>query len=892
MSVIVPTQSFKESEYSLSDDVKSCFPFELDDFQKYAIHAIRRNEHVLITAHTGSGKSVPAEYAIQYYHSLSNVKSTEPSTHPRNIVIYTSPIKSLTNQKFYDFQKKFPECSFGLLTGDIKFNTDAQCLLMTTEILRNALMRQEQSNSRLVGFDQFHLDIDRVACVIFDEIHYINDIDRGSVWEESILWLPRRIPMILLSATIDRAQSFAEWVATQKERTTWYLSNDKRVVPLEHHLMISLPKFAFKKQENPRDNKFVNTMSRWMMNAQVNLGSRTKSLRVSTFPLKLPQQQEPQQQEPLYRPSSGLTNQPQIHRGHLYKLAQIKEYLDRKRIRLSPDYMMNSMADTLKAMDRLPAIVFMFSRRQCETMAFKIRNSMFPTEEGEYESTQSTDYQTTTMATDVLYRMKSILKKLPNWEEYIHTFEYERFSKLLSKGVAYHHSGVHPIFREMIELLFQEGYVKLLFSTETLAVGVNMPARTVVMSSVQKWDGTKHRALHPYEYTQMAGRAGRRGMDKRGYVYHLLWRDIPSSGTYEYMLSGKPQSLLSKFRLSPLTVLRIIRSLSLLSSDETETRHVSKTVLIQEIQGTMIQQEIQNQTNQTKRDYNDIVKRHQQLVQDVYSFNTPIDTIKEFIQLDKKDKKRLDYSMKYDSILKEKDIYMEWEKVSAELDTVKESLLQIQSYIPTVVSIILTHLMERSLVKILYEESNSIELTSYGNLMAQFHENPTNLACMIESIEECCRGRETMIELLAGFASGIVNCEGNDCLDGNVNDDRVKDIFQSLETIERNEENWVLKQSEQIDMDEIVKVGYTLIPFIKRWCDAEDEITCKQILKELNELQIYTGDFQKALLKMNNCAQELCSLFERQGKVGCVANLSKIPEYTLKHIITNQSLYL
>ena len=183
------------------------FPFELSDFQKYSIQAILEGNHILVTAHTGSGKTLPAEFAIE--HCVSQGKK----------VIYTSPIKALSNQKFYEFSKKFPNISFGILTGDIKFNPEADVLIMTTEILRNTLLQKTinmNNNNESVPL-QFEMDFENeLTAVVFDEIHYINDLDRGKVWEETIMMLPSHIQFIMLSATIDKSEVFAQWIEDVK----------------------------------------------------------------------------------------------------------------------------------------------------------------------------------------------------------------------------------------------------------------------------------------------------------------------------------------------------------------------------------------------------------------------------------------------------------------------------------------------------------------------------------------------------------------------------------------------------------------------------------------------------------------------------------------------------
>lgn len=830
MSVITPTQSFNEELPQL----KELYSFELDDFQKYAIHAINKKENVLITAHTGSGKSVPAEYAIYHYNE------------PTDLVIYTSPIKSLTNQKFYEFQKKFPDKSFGLLTGDIKYNTDANYLLMTTEILRNALMRKEQPT--LAGFEQFNLDISRLKCIVFDEIHYINDLERGSVWEESIMWLPN-IPLVLLSATIDRATEFASWIADVKKRNTWYLSNERRVVPLEHNMIFCLPKFVWKKPQKDIDIKTMNRMMKWMGQSDM----KTKQSNIHSLK----------------------------HIKTIENALTLERYMDRQRIRLSPRYLMNAMANSLHSLDKLPAVVFLFSRKQVEQSANQIQNSMFPTEAGDSSVSgnhTNTDYQTTTFQTDVIYRAKSILKRLSNWQEYLETAEYNRLEPLLRKGVAYHHSGVHPIFREMIELLFQEGFIRLLFSTETLAVGVNMPARTVVMTSVTKWDGVKRRCLHPHEYTQMAGRAGRRGMDTRGFVYHLFWRDIPPIGTYQHMLSGKPQTLISKFRMSPLTVLRVIRGFS---------RKVSIQEVIDELMGTMINQEIERQKSVKneelgeKREKLDILNHKKQ------QWNTPLDILDEYHNSNKKERMRL--AMKY-NLVREYAEYKELCELNENVREFEENISRIKDYIPAVVRMMIERLIDTERIM---DEMNEISLSTNGNIISQFHEiSPYSgsVKCL-ELLENTCRDKYGLIDIIGTFAGGLVRTDEHD-VQSRLTHNCAKQFFRSLDEIELDEEKWTNIQSEQIDVDELPSRGVGLLPWIHRWYDAEDAESCKTILTELEEMGIFLGEWVKLMLKMIHCAEELGRFFEERGKIEALKNCCDIPKNVLKFVVTNQSLYL
>ena len=207
------------------------YDFKLSDFQNKAIYGILTGQHVLITAHTGSGKTLPAEYAIQYF------------TERKKKVIYTAPIKALSNQKFNEFTSKYPNISFGILTGDIKFNPEADVLIMTTEILRNQLLyinenKSESSSNNTDIFSNFQMDIENeLGCVIFDEVHYINDRDRGKIWEETIIKLPKQVSLVMLSATIDKPEIFSKWIEERNDgKEVFLIETNHRVCLYKRHL--------------------------------------------------------------------------------------------------------------------------------------------------------------------------------------------------------------------------------------------------------------------------------------------------------------------------------------------------------------------------------------------------------------------------------------------------------------------------------------------------------------------------------------------------------------------------------------------------------------------------------------------------------------------------------
>jgi superfamily II RNA helicase len=443
----------------------------------------------LVTAHTGSGKTLPAEFAIEFF-----VKSGKR-------VIYTSPIKALSNQKYSEFSRKYPHISFGLLTGDIKINPDADVLIMTTEILMNALFLQTQNEelkSEAKSALQFQIDIENdLACVVFDEVHYINDRDRGKVWEECLTLLSPSINLVLLSATIENPSKFAGWLGDIKNKRIHLISTEYRVVPLSHQL----------------PNKEVMLDSKDVFNRKAYIDWFNKFY--------------------------GDRKEERLHKE---RVAARQEGEDVVKRNITSTSFVDRMNKLITEMD-LPALFFVFSRKLCVDLAKKV-------------STQLID---SSDAAAVRHIVKFHLHRYPHLEK---SAQYYDLLSLLEKGVAYHHSGLLPVLKEIVEILFGRGFIKVLFATETFAVGINMPTKTVVFTSYRKYDDTTdiHRMLTPSEYTQMAGRAGRRGKDDKGIVIYLPMRDPEPPLLIEQMMLGRKSELSSKMDFHYSYILSVIQS--------------------------------------------------------------------------------------------------------------------------------------------------------------------------------------------------------------------------------------------------------------------------------------------------------------------------------------------
>lgn len=446
------------------------FPFELDVFQKQAILKLEQRQYVFVAAHTSAGKTVVAEYAI----ALSKRDLTR--------TIYTSPIKALSNQKYRDFRKTFKDV--GLITGDLQIEPTASCLIMTTEILRSMLYCGS--------------DITRdLEYVIFDEVHYINNPERGHVWEEVIILLPDHVNIIMLSATVPNTMELADWVGSTKKRKVYVISTLKRPVPLMHYLYTGAG-------GKSRDDIFllVDAQGKFLQGNYEKAVERKKEMQSKS------------------------------------KAGGPKNYVSSKQDQCT----WIGLIDFLKRNNKMPVVAFTLSRNRCDANV---------------ASLQSVDLNTAVEKGAVQKFFLQCLAKLKPPDRTIP--QVLALKDALERGIGVHHSGILPILKEIVEMLFQNGLVKLLFATETFAMGVNMPARTVIFDSHKKFDGMEMRNLKPGEYIQMAGRAGRRGHDENGTVILMCKASVPPSMELRPMILGLPEKLQSQFILRYAVILTCLR---------------------------------------------------------------------------------------------------------------------------------------------------------------------------------------------------------------------------------------------------------------------------------------------------------------------------------------------
>ncbi|XP_077295285.1 exosome RNA helicase MTR4-like [Arctopsyche grandis] len=439
------------------------YKFDLDPFQKQAILCIDNNQSVLVSAHTSAGKTVVAEYAIAL--ALRN----------KQRIIYTTPIKALSNQKYRELAEEFGDV--GLMTGDVTIEPKASCIVMTTEILRSMLYRGSEL-AKEVGW------------VVFDEIHYMRDRIRGIVWEETIILLPHNVRHVFLSATIPNATQFAEWICYLHDQPCNVVYTEYRPTPLQHYvypangdemLLLVDEKGLFHK------NNYNAALSM--------LGSENT--------------------EKLFKKQSFHT--PGRNESVLKTVRNV---------------MLINMA---------PLIVFSFSKAECENFAMGLKNTTY--------NSDSERKLVDEIFNNAISLLNEDERQLPHVVNVI---------PLLREGIGFHHGGLLPIIKETIEILFGEGLIKVLFATETFAMGLNMPAKTVIFTSLQKYDGSKSRNISSGEYIQMSGRAGRRGIDEKGVVIALVHNMEVTEKLYE-IISGKADPLNSTFHLTYNMILNLLR---------------------------------------------------------------------------------------------------------------------------------------------------------------------------------------------------------------------------------------------------------------------------------------------------------------------------------------------
>lgn len=437
--------------------------YVFDDYQLQAMLAIDQDHSVLLAAPTGSGKTIVAEYGI--YKAINQGKR----------LFYTTPIKALSNQKYKEFESMYGSSTIGLLTGDRRINPNAQIIILTTEILRNMLY---QNNS----------DLQELGWVVMDEVHYLADKFRGSVWEETLILLPKNVNVICLSATVSNVEEFGSWLESIRNQVK-VIVHEQRSVPLCQQVFLNSDILDLFHDDSNSSAMSINPVVK--------------------------------------RTRSRTTNA----KGYRFKFS----LSNNERIKI---------INILASRKQLPAIFFIFSRYGCELAAQNAFDS------GLVLTDRSEQELITELAQTAVYNLS---------DEDRHAVQFDDFLKKLRAGIAAHHAGMLPLLKEIVEELFQQGLIKVVFATETLAVGINMPAKTVVIENLRKFDGVNHVDITAGEFTQLTGRAGRRGIDEIGYSVVVL-NEISTPDIVAKLVGNRTYPLISRFYPNYNMTLNLIAS--------------------------------------------------------------------------------------------------------------------------------------------------------------------------------------------------------------------------------------------------------------------------------------------------------------------------------------------
>jgi superfamily II RNA helicase len=577
---------------------------------------------------------------------------------------------------------------------------------------------------------------------------------------------------------------------------------------------------------------------------------------------------------------------------------------DANDVRIKRQHVLNKVSEFLVEKEMLPAICYVFSRKQLEVCAHELTANLL-----EFDSK---------IPYTIDRECEQIIRKLPNYKEYLNLPEYLDMVQLLRKGVAMHHSGLMPVLREIVEILFSKGYIKLLFATESVAIGLNLPVKTCIFTDIYKHDGTCMRVLQAHEYTQAAGRAGRLGLDTVGHVIHLnnLFRDT-SVLAYKTMMNGKPQTLTSKFKISYNLLLNLVDI-----GDTNLVGFAKKSMVTGDLTGKMkhVLSEIEKSQKEksrlelcfdTMRTPRNIVDQYMdlQMNKDKYA-NKKRKELEKEIQKIKDEHKYVDQDLvtieKYNTIVTDLDaLQKQYDRLNNYINNDVENVLYLlreDGFLATLTSItkvseVTVDALESENVKIessvlVSETTEKIEcLTLKGKMASQLRE----VHCLVFArlLEDGILYKLSPVQLIVLFS-----CFTNISVQGGVEDftpytedNVVKDIINTINTM--------FSDYQQTEIDYKINTGadynihYDLLEYVEQWTQCEDVETCKLLLQGLAEEKgIFLGEFVKALLKINNISCEMEKIAEMTGNIEFLSKLREIPNLTLKFVVTNQSLYV
>jgi superfamily II RNA helicase len=653
--------------------------------------------------------------------------------------------------------------------------------------------------------------------------------------------LPQHIQMVMLSATLDSPEKFALWCETRGQtnntstKSVYLTTTYERVVPLTHYSFITCTQGLFKILKDKQLEMEVMRTTNTLHTIQDSKGNFNEN------------------------------NYIRIHKT--IKLFQDKNHYVKRQ------HILNSVARHMVDNNMLPAICFVLSRKALEQCAKEMTTVLL-------EDDSKVPYI-------VRKECEQIIRKLPNFEEYLNLPEYQSIVSLLEKGVAIHHAGIIPILREMVELLFAKGYVKLLFATETFAVGINMPTKTVLFTDLNKFNGTCMRPLYSHEYTQMAGRAGRRGIDTVGHVIHLtnLFKNIDQL-TLKTIMKGKPQTLVSKFKISYNLLLNLI--------------DIGETDYIKYAKRSMVQGDIEK----TIKGYNDTICKLQGEIDNlaiiVDNFKIPKEILEQYthfkqqfvVSVNKKrreaDKNIKQLQDQYHTIDKDIDIFIKYKLKIDEFNKQTNLCDSTEKTLEINVYNILRFMENLHFIK---EIDDIYFLTTLGQIATQIRElHCLIFASIIQSKMLHNLEPKELVGLLSCFTNISVQEEKRNILP-NTENIKVKNTIMTIYKLYNDQEQYENENMIETGFD--YSIHFDLIDYVIKWCECENETDCKEVLQQISfEKDIFLGEFIKAILKINNITSEMEKIAEMLGDMNFLSILKSVPQLTLKYVATNQSLYV
>jgi superfamily II RNA helicase len=560
-------------------------------------------------------------------------------------------------------------------------------------------------------------------------------------------------------------------------------------------------------------------------------------------------------------------------------LTRMTKLFNQKSMFVKRKHVLNNLSHFLRENNMLPAIAFVFSRKMVEQYAAEITVPLL-------EDDSKVPY-------NVSNECEQIVRKLPNFKEYLELPEYNTLVKLLEKGIGIHHSGMIPILREIVEIMISKNYIKLLFATESFAIGLDCPIKTAIFTSTTKFDGRGQRTLLSHEYTQMAGRAGRRGIDKIGHVVHCnnLF-NLPLQNDYELMLNGNPQSLISKFRISYGLVFNLIKNGKFTIGEFSDFIYYS-----------MISSELRDEIKHQQNVVQDLIKSHQKMEEKTLFLKTIPIVCKRYIEICNtiqysKNKQRKQLEKEQNRILDENPnckndakFYEEFDKLNNEIQQAKEQLYFLENFVQDKLESLCEVLIQEEFITKKEDNYMFCEKGEISSNIAEIH--PLIISKLLLHNEWFSSMNVNEIAAtLSLFTDVNVDKEEKTTFPQSDNKQILNSMvylqeqFEYFDTIEQNSHI-----HSGLEYDDVL--CFDMPELVEKWCDCEDERQCKFFLQnDAAQKGISPGDFTKALLKISNIVRELSVCAEKMNQIECLHKLSQIDGKILKYITTSQSLYV